>query len=186
VGSHRRRTVHPYIPVVTVGWDPRPWQETIDGHLFWFQRSPPEVAQLLADAIAWAGRNPSMRVDTGAPLVMLATWNELGEGMHVVPTRVDGFSYARAIAAVLGQSLDPQSRGLTVKVSGRGTVVVSGKACAATCTRSFAEGVVANLRARPARGFRFAGWGGSCRGRNAACSVLLAGARMVSARFVRP
>jgi hypothetical protein len=32
-----------YVPDVMAGWDPRPWNETFEGQLFWFKRSAAEV-----------------------------------------------------------------------------------------------------------------------------------------------
>ena len=179
------RTDRPYIPAVTVGWDPRPWQQRVDFDLyrFWFTRSPGEVGQLVADAVAWANRNPAMRVDSGPPLVLLSAWNELGEGAYVVPTKQDGFAYGQAIAAALGLRWDPDKRALTLALKGRGTVTVNGSRCARSCSRTFDEGLVATLRARPTRGFRLLGWSGACSGRKPSCTVLMNRGRSTAARF---
>ena len=117
------RTDRPYVPAVTVGWDPRPWQQRVDFELyrFWFRRSPEEVSQFIRDAVSWAGRHPELRVDSGTPLVLLSAWNELGEGAYVVPTEQDGFAYGQAIASALGLSWEPRRRALSVKGRGSGT-----------------------------------------------------------------
>jgi hypothetical protein len=181
------RTDRPYVPAVTVGWDARPWLERADFDLykFWFTRSPGEVAQLVSDAIAWTGRNPHMRVDSGPPLVLLSAWNELGEGAYLVPTRQDGFAYGQALASVLGLGWSPQPRTVSVKVAGRGSVRVNGTPCAGSCARRLDEGLVATLTARPARGYRFRGWSGGCSGREPACTILMDRSRSVRARFAR-
>lgn len=103
----------PFIPPVTVGWDPRPWMETIDGKLFWYERTPADVAAALDAAITWSDEHPWLRPDDPAlpPLVLLEAWNELGEGSYVVPTVGEGRSYGDAIAATL---LAPQARARTV------------------------------------------------------------------------
>lgn len=181
------RTDRPYIPAVTVGWDPRPWQQRVDFELyrFWFRRSPDEVGQVVRDAVAWASRNPQMRVDSGPPLVLLSAWNELGEGAYLVPTRQDGFAYGQAIASALGLSWAPQKRALSVVVRGTGSVRVNGSRCPRPCSRVFDEGLVAALRAQPARGYRFRGWSGACSGRKPTCTVLMDRARSAVARFAR-
>jgi hypothetical protein len=94
----------PWIPSVTVGWDPRPWDERPFGDLFWFTRTPAQVAAFMEDAIAWLRENPSMHVGTGSepPLVLIEAWNELGEGSYVIPTKQDRYAYGRALASMLG------------------------------------------------------------------------------------
>lgn len=181
------RTDRPYIPAVTVGWDPRPWQQRVDFELyrFWFRRSPAEVTQVVRDAVAWAGRHPQLKVDTGQPLVLLSAWNELGEGAFLIPTRQDGFAYAQALASALGLDWSPKKQSMAVAVRGNGSVHVNGSVCRRSCGRSFDEGLVASLRARPARGYRFAGWSGGCNGRVPTCTLLMDRARAAAARFTR-
>jgi hypothetical protein len=87
----------PLIPSATSGWDPRPWREYQAGHLFWFQRTPTQVAALLRSAIGVARRE---RIP-GPPLALVASWNELGEGHYILPTIGQRFSYIRAVAAAL-------------------------------------------------------------------------------------
>ena len=73
---------------------------------------------------------------------------------------------------------------LTVSVAGSGRVVSTprGISCARRCSASFERGMRLVLRALPAKGTRFAGWGGACRGVKA-CRVTLDRARSVQARF---
>lgn len=75
---------------------------------------------------------------------------------------------------------------LTVSVAGAGRVVSTprGVSCARRCTATFERGMRLTLRALPARGARFVGWGGACRGTKA-CRVTLDRARSVQARFRR-
>lgn len=179
------RSVQPYIPVVMAGWDPRPWKEDVDGHLFWYTRSPEEVGGLVRDAVDWVARNPRMLLDGGPPLVMLTAWNELGEGMYVLPTKQDGFAYGQAIASAIGLQWNPQKRALSIAVRGNGSVRVQGSRCSPSCSRRFDEGLVASLRARPAPGYRFRGWSGACSGRKVTCTILMDRTRSAVARFVR-
>jgi hypothetical protein len=94
----------PFIPAAMDGWDPRPWDErSSTGELMWYSRSPQEVAALLSDAIQWANTNPQLRSEPAStpPIVLLTSWNELGEGNHILPTVGDGTSYGDAIASML-------------------------------------------------------------------------------------
>lgn len=95
----------PFIPSVMDGWDPRPWNEPnpATGDLEWYSRTPQDVATLVSDAIAWANGNASLRPEPSPtpPLVFITSWNEIGEGNHILPTVGEGTSYGDAIAAML-------------------------------------------------------------------------------------
>lgn len=99
-----RRSPIPYVPVVMGGWDPRPWHEPIGagGPIIWFSRTPAQFGSLAAAAIASANRYPHLRVSVdGRPLVLVCSWNELGEGSDIVPTRGDANAYGLALRRVL-------------------------------------------------------------------------------------
>jgi Divergent InlB B-repeat domain len=74
---------------------------------------------------------------------------------------------------------------LTVRRTGRGRVrdEAGGIDCGTRCVATLDDGTVARLHALPARGFRFAGWGGGCSGKATACSVSVTGSQVVSATF---
>jgi hypothetical protein len=75
---------------------------------------------------------------------------------------------------------------LTVTVSGKGTVVSSpaGISCPRRCRIVRAKGAIVLLTARPAVGWRFAGWAGGCRSQtNPRCRVGLKISKSVRARF---
>jgi Subtilase family/Divergent InlB B-repeat domain len=74
---------------------------------------------------------------------------------------------------------------LTVRRSGRGSVTSTpgGIRCGRACSALFPLRPV-RLVARPARGWRFAGWGGACGGTRPACFVQLKASRLVTTRFV--
>ena len=83
--------------------------------------------------------------------------------------------------------------GLTVSVTGPGTVVGAGFRCggktrsALGCRRSFGPGSRVKLKAVPARGARFAGWTGFCQlaGRTTGMLVTVSTAKTVGAVFRR-
>ena len=95
---------HPYIPVVMDGWDPRPWNERVDGKLLWFRRTPAEFEEFVRAAIRWEQRHPAMRVapPPQRPVFLIEAWNELGEGSYMVPTIGDRNAYGNALARALG------------------------------------------------------------------------------------
>jgi uncharacterized repeat protein (TIGR02543 family) len=74
---------------------------------------------------------------------------------------------------------------LTVRRSGRGVVTsdLGGLACGATCSATLDDGAAVTLRAVPARGRVFAGWGGDCAGKTKTCTLTMEGARTVTATF---
>jgi hypothetical protein len=81
----------------------------------------------------------------------------------------------------------PATFRLSVRVGGKGTVRSSsgGIACPKRCSATVASFASVRLTAKPAKGWRFKGWQGSCRGKRAVCAVPMSadtGARAVFAR----
>ncbi len=100
----RLHSALPFIPTAMDGWDPRPWDErSSTGQLTWYSRTPQDVANFVSDAIDWANSNPQLRPEpsTAPPLVLITSWNEMGEGNHLLPTVEDGTSYGDALATML-------------------------------------------------------------------------------------
>lgn len=111
----------PVIPVAMDGWDARPFgEQEPDRPVFWFNRSPQEVATLVGDIITLAESNPRTRVEPAPtpPLVMIEAWNELGEGSYLVPTIGDGTGYGDALATMLATPTPQVRTLLTVSDSG--------------------------------------------------------------------
>ncbi len=81
----------PYIPVVTVGWDKRPWEgpNGLNQQEGWYfpDRTPQQLAGLLSDAIKWLDAHPNQT--TAERLILLYAWNEFGEGGYLPPTKGD-------------------------------------------------------------------------------------------------
>ena len=69
---------------------------------------------------------------------------------------------------------------------GKGKVTSSprGIACGKTCTHGYAYGTVVTLKARAAKGSKFSGWSGACKGRHS-CKVTANDGASVKAKFVR-
>ena len=90
----------PFIPSVMAGWDPRPWQLTIGGRLWWFRRSPAQVGEFAAAAFRYATANP-IEPAPAKPIVLLEAWNEFGEGAFLAPTVGSCHRYGEAVARAL-------------------------------------------------------------------------------------
>jgi hypothetical protein len=75
--------------------------------------------------------------------------------------------------------------GVTKSGKGNGTVTSSpnGIACGKTCTYGYADGTRVTLKAKPAKGSKFAGWSGACKGRRS-CTVTPNGKVTLGAKFV--
>ena len=80
----------PYIPLLTAGWDKRPWEnrDRPRGEGWYYPDSSPELFKnFLTDAIKWMDDNPTKT--TKERVVLIYAWNELGEGGYLVPTKDD-------------------------------------------------------------------------------------------------
>ena len=71
---------------------------------------------------------------------------------------------------------------MTVTVKGKGRVTGGGISCPARCKAPIASGAKLTLRASAARGYRFAGWSGACRGVHA-CTLHPKAAVKITAIF---
>ena len=78
----------------------------------------------------------------------------------------------------------PASHQLVLSVTGRGRVVSAptGISCPGSCTSAFDADSVVALMAVPAKGYKFAGWSGACRG-TSTCSVAISADTNVGAAF---
>jgi hypothetical protein len=80
----------------------------------------------------------------------------------------------------------PTSAGLSVSVSGRGSVTGGGISCgngALVCSVNESINSTITLVATPASGAKFQGWGGACSGTQTTCSVSMNTAKSVTATF---
>jgi hypothetical protein len=100
----RGSPAQPYLPIVTAGWDKRPWEGPtgLNQKAGWFypDRTPQKVADCLRAAAAWMHENPDQT--TAERIVLVYAWNELGEGGYLVPTRGDpAGNYLKAVRSVV-------------------------------------------------------------------------------------
>lgn len=99
----------PYIPLVSVGWDKRPWEakdlpEAKRSH-YYADRTPALVEELISKAIAWVKANRSHA--TAEQLILLYAWNENGEGGFLTPTKALGTAYLDAVTKAMQPSTLP-------------------------------------------------------------------------------
>ena len=145
----------PYIPVVTAGWDPRPWGERVMGDLFWYTRNSSTFGSFMGAALAWARTNDRVRLGT-QPVIFLEAWNELGEGSYVVPTLGEGSSYLDALAQSLSlegcSGVGPSM--IVFAIPSSGAVVNSGGSGCYSSGSSVAIVIAVN------QGYQFVNWTG--------------------------
>jgi hypothetical protein len=81
----------PYIPLLTSGWDKRPWEnkDGLNQSQGWYypNSSPEKFKNFLKDAIHWMDDNPTKT--TKERIVLIYAWNELGEGGYLIPVKGD-------------------------------------------------------------------------------------------------
>lgn len=94
----------PYMPVVTAGWDKRPWEGPtgLKQEAGWYypDRTPEQFAGFLRDAMAWMDKHPEQT--TAERIVLVYAWNEFGEGGYIAPTKGDpDGEYLKALRSVV-------------------------------------------------------------------------------------
>ncbi len=139
--------------------------------------SPPELS---------CSSSCTVGVDSGVTVTLGAT---PAAGSRVVGwsgacTGAGVCAFTMSAAATVTALFGPASYRLTIAVSGRGKVTGAGVSCPGRCQGAVDGGGKAQLKAVAAQGYRFAGWGGDCRGAGA-CTLRGDREHRVTARFVR-
>jgi hypothetical protein len=82
------KTPLPYVPVITAGWDRRPWEEDklpSEKMSTWYpDRTPKLVEEFVGLGVCWLDKHPDKT--TAQRLLLIYTWNENGEGGYLTPT----------------------------------------------------------------------------------------------------
>ncbi|AMV40541.1 glycoside hydrolase family 99-like domain-containing protein [Planctomyces sp. SH-PL62] len=92
-----RKNSLPYVPVVTAGWDMRPWEKPGDARppsLYYVDRTPKAVGEAVERGLKWLDAHP----DRTPPerLLLVYAWNENGEGGYLTPTKSGGTAFLDA------------------------------------------------------------------------------------------
>jgi hypothetical protein len=96
------RSPLPYVPVVTVGWDKRPWEDAAKPEtqaVYYPDRTPVQVADFVSRAIRWMDQHPDKTPNER--ILLLYAWNENGEGGYLTPTKGMGDAYLKAVGKAL-------------------------------------------------------------------------------------
>lgn len=102
-------TALPYIPVATLGWDMRPWEQPgipeAEQTIYYPDRTPRHVEDMVRNAVHWVIKNPAKTARER--IVLLYAWNEYGEGGYLTPTQQDGTAYLEAVQRGFGDRDSP-------------------------------------------------------------------------------
>ncbi len=93
----QRAGVLPYIPLLTVGWDSRPWHGP---------RAEARFARRTCDFAEALARLKANLDRTGSAMAILEAWNEWGEGSYIEPNVEFGFKDIEAIRAAFAEPGD--------------------------------------------------------------------------------
>ena len=97
--TRREWDLIPDIPTISVGWDPRPWQDYIG---YWWTthwtHTPTEYRKVAEETLKIMESYPKGSISRH--IVQLDNWNEWGEGHYIAPSRHYGFAYLEAIRQV--------------------------------------------------------------------------------------
>src|SRR5205807_2877258 len=108
--------------------------------------TPALFGSFVRDAAAWSAAHPI----ADGPMLLVNSWNEIGEGQTVVPTHDDGYAYGQALAEAIGVPWSPPPQ-RTISITARkgGTIRSNpvGISCPPRCTMSIANGTEIALAA---------------------------------------
>ena len=92
----RESDLLPDIATISMGWDPRPWQEYIG---YWwtshYRLTPGEFGKAADETLAIMKSWPEGSI--ARHVVQLDNWNEWAEGHFIAPSREGGFAYLEAV-----------------------------------------------------------------------------------------
>jgi hypothetical protein len=93
------QTPLPYVPVITAGWDRRPWemgkQPPARMSTWYPDRTPELVEEFVRLGVKWLDEHPDKT--TPQRLLLIYAWNENGEGGYLTPTEADDTRYLEAV-----------------------------------------------------------------------------------------
>jgi hypothetical protein len=89
----------PYIPPVTLNWDPRPWRTGKQDARYYTGYSSGSVYRSVMAVKNWINDNPNT---VTYKVAMLYAWNEYGEGGWLTPSQPMGDSLLRGLKKAIG------------------------------------------------------------------------------------
>lgn len=143
--------------------------------------SPPGLSCPAVCSLLWAGGDRLILEPTAGTRTRFLRWEGDCSGDVECTLTVDGDKRVRAV-------FGPAYVVLRIAVSGRGTVrSAETGSCRGSCRQEVSADSRVELRAAPARGWRFAGWTGACTAAKLRprCTVAMTASRTVGARFRR-
>lgn len=95
----------PFVPFVTVAWDPGPWRNMSQAHSFYVDKPTKEqFKDFLVMAKETVDRHEQLRLPTndgkGVKMITICAWNEYGEGSFINPSKEFGYSLLEAVKEV--------------------------------------------------------------------------------------
>jgi hypothetical protein len=91
----------PYIPSLTLNWDPRPWANANNSYKtdkYYFGYSPGSVYESVSILKKWVMKNEQF--SSQKKIAMIYAWNEYGEGAYLTPTK-NGTNYLNQLKKAL-------------------------------------------------------------------------------------
>jgi hypothetical protein len=89
----------PFAPVITTGFDRRPWEQGAyppERMSSWYpDRTPQLVEEFVRMGVRWLDEHPDKAAKQR--LLLLYAWNENGEGGYLTPTVAEGTEYLKAV-----------------------------------------------------------------------------------------
>ena len=127
--------------------------------------------------------------DTGTILTSTngVTWTQ---GESFTTNLIEGITHVNGTFVTVGINgtileSDPVTYSLKVKISGKGNIVsaLRGINCKKYCIGAYLFNDRLTLKAAPAKGYKFIGWSGACKGKKKSCKVTMDKANALSAKF---
>ncbi|MFV0269141.1 MAG: glycoside hydrolase family 99-like domain-containing protein [Draconibacterium sp.] len=96
----------PYMPAITLNWDPRPWKETKEKKsnfrmYYYVPYNTETVREVVSRAINWVANHPDST--TPEKILTMYAWNELGEGGWLTPSKIGGDFLLKGVTEALNE-----------------------------------------------------------------------------------
>lgn len=94
----------PYVPAITLNWDPRPWEENKKKNpnfkmYYYVPYNTETVQEVVSRGIRWVKAHPEST--TKEKIITMFAWNENGEGGWLTPTKIGGDYLLKGVTKAL-------------------------------------------------------------------------------------